>query len=139
MEERQERAIALHNKGYNCAQAVACTYCDLFGLDEETAYKMAEGFGLGMGMMEVCGALTGGFLLAGCRLSAGTAAPGRTKAQTYRKTRAMGEEFAAKHGTILCRELKGVETGKVLLPCPDCIREGCALVEKMLLEETMES
>ena len=67
MEERQERAIALHNKGYNCAQAVACTYCDLFGLDEETAYKMAEGFGLGMGLMEVCGALTGGFLLAGVK------------------------------------------------------------------------
>ncbi len=134
MEERQERAVALHNKGYNCAQAVVCAYCDLFGLDEQTAYKMAEGFGLGMGVMEVCGALTGGFMLAGAKCSAGTDAPGTTKGKTYRVTRAMWQGFAAQNGTVYCRELKGVQTGTVLRPCPDCIRDGCALVEKMLLK-----
>lgn len=134
MEERQERAIELHKKGYNCAQAVVCAYSDVFGLDEMTAYKMAEGFGLGMGLMEVCGALTGGFMLAGVKCSAGTDAPGTTKGQTYRLTRAMGQAFAQQNGSMLCRELKGVETGKVLLDCPDCIRSGCALIEEMLLK-----
>lgn len=134
MEERQNKAIELHDKGYNCAQAVVCAYCDLFDLDEETAYKMAEGFGLGMGMMEVCGALTGGFMLAGVKGSAGTAAPGATKGQTYKKTRAMGEAFKAQNGTVLCRELKGVETGKMVRSCPDCIRDGCKLVEELLLK-----
>ena len=33
---RKDRAVELHKKGYNCAQAVACNYCDLFGMDEET-------------------------------------------------------------------------------------------------------
>ena len=47
MESRVEQAVALHQKGYNCAQAIICTYCDLFGVDEQTAYKMSEGFGLG--------------------------------------------------------------------------------------------
>ena len=56
-QSRVEHAIALHQKGYNCAQAVICTYADLFGIDEQTADKMSEGFGLGMGMMEVCGVL----------------------------------------------------------------------------------
>ena len=51
MTERQQRAQELHGKGYNCAQSVACAYCDLVGLDEQTAYKMAEGFGLGMGVI----------------------------------------------------------------------------------------
>lgn len=134
MEKRQERAIELHDQGYNCAQAVVCAYCDLFGLDEATAYKMAEGFGLGMGLMEVCGALTGGFMLAGVKCSAGTAAPGTTKGKTYQLTRAMGQSFARQNGTMLCRELKGVETGQVLRSCPDCIRDGCALVEEMLLK-----
>ena len=41
MTERQQRAQELHGKGYNCAQSVACAYCDLVGLDEQTAYKMA--------------------------------------------------------------------------------------------------
>ena len=29
MTERQQRAQELHGKGYNCAQSVACAYCDL--------------------------------------------------------------------------------------------------------------
>lgn len=29
MKTRVEETITRHNKGYNCAQAVACTYCDL--------------------------------------------------------------------------------------------------------------
>ena len=33
MTERQQRAQELHGKGYNCAQSVACAYCDLVGLD----------------------------------------------------------------------------------------------------------
>ena len=33
---RIEETIKRHDKGYNCAQAIACTYCDLVGMDEET-------------------------------------------------------------------------------------------------------
>ena len=65
MTERAKLAQDFHNQGYNCAQAVVCAYCDLVGLDRETAYKMAEGFGFGMGCMEMCGALSGAFMLAG--------------------------------------------------------------------------
>ena len=34
MESRIKKTIELHDKGYNCAQAVACAYCDLVGVDE---------------------------------------------------------------------------------------------------------
>ena len=44
MTERAKLAQDFHDQGYNCAQAVVCAYCDLVGLDRETAYKMAEGF-----------------------------------------------------------------------------------------------
>ena len=59
MSTKAEKAIAFHDKGYNCAQAVACSFCKEFGVDEEEMFRIAEGFGLGMGMMEVCGALSG--------------------------------------------------------------------------------
>mgnify|MGYP005967984813 CR=1 FL=1 len=88
MTERQQRAQELHGKGYNCAQSVVCAYCDLVGLDEQTAYKMAEGFGLGMGVMDMCGALSGAFMLAGVKGSAGIKAPGTTKAQPRQQARA---------------------------------------------------
>lgn len=52
MDTRVEKTIERHKKGYNCAQAVACTYCDLVGVDEETMFKMTEALGLGMGCMD---------------------------------------------------------------------------------------
>ena len=58
MSTKAEQAITFHDKGYNCAQAVACSFCKEFGVDEEEMFRIAEGFGLGMGMMEVCGALS---------------------------------------------------------------------------------
>ena len=33
MNTKAERAIELHKKGYNCAQAVACTFCKELGID----------------------------------------------------------------------------------------------------------
>ena len=42
--ERVAKALENHKKGYNCAQAVACAYADLFGVDEKTAFRMTEGF-----------------------------------------------------------------------------------------------
>ena len=32
---KKELAIALHDKGYNCAQAVVCAFSDELGIDEE--------------------------------------------------------------------------------------------------------
>ena len=134
MSERAERANSLHEKGYNCAQAVACAYCDKFSLDEDTAYRMAEGFGLGMGMMEVCGALTGAFMLAGCKNSTGIEHPGETKAQTYKLTKELAAAFKEKNESYLCRELKGVTDGRVRRSCPGCIADACELIETYLLK-----
>lgn len=134
MTERAERAQSLHNKGYNCAQAVVCAYCDLFGLDEETAYKMAEGFGLGMGMMDTCGALSAAFMLAGMQGSKGTEHPGETKAQTYKTTKMLAAAFREKNGSYLCRELKGIADGKMRRSCPGCIEDACSLIETALIK-----
>ena len=134
MTERAERAQSLHNKGYNCAQAVVCAYCDLFGLDEETAYKMAEGFGLGMGMMDTCGALSAAFMLAGMQGSKGTEHPGETKAQTYKTTKILAAAFREKNGIYLCRELKGIADDKMRRSCPGCIEDACSLIETALIK-----
>lgn len=135
MESRIEQAIARHHMGYNCAQAIVCTYADLFGVDEQTAYKMSEAFGFGMGMMEVCGALTGGLMLAGLQNSAGVETPGSTKAATYKIDRMLGEAFSEATGSLLCSELKGRDTGKPLCSCDDCIRHAARIIEEKLLAD----
>ena len=47
MSTKVEKALELHGKGYNCAQAVACSFCEEFGVDQETMFKISEGFGFG--------------------------------------------------------------------------------------------
>ena len=37
--------------GYNCSQAVLLAFCEDFGLEKETALKISEPFGGGMGRM----------------------------------------------------------------------------------------
>lgn len=133
---RIDETIKRHDKGYNCAQAIACTYCDLVGMDEETMFKVAEGLGLGVGCMEgSCGAVTGACLLAGCKNSTGNLDKPNSKASTYKLSREIMQKFKEKNSTTTCKVLKGVETGKLLRTCPDCIRDAAAIVEEVLFSE----
>ena len=133
MSTKAESAISLHDQGYNCAQAVACTFCKEFGVDEQEMFRIAEGFGLGMGMMEMCGALSGMMMVIGLANSVGDLEKGMpTKGSTYKQVKEQVQKFKEKNGSYLCRELKGVETGKVLCSCPQCIMDAVALTEEYL-------
>ena len=81
---RVAKALEYHKKGYNCAQAVACAYADLFGVDEKTAFRMTEGFGFGMGAMGTCGAVSGMTFIAGLKNSDGNLDAPATKKGTYK-------------------------------------------------------
>lgn len=131
--DKKELAIALHDKKYNCCQAVVCAFCEEVGVEEQVLFKAGEGFGRGMGCMDgTCGALSGAIMLAGFKNSDGnTEAPG-TKASTYQLSEKLLEVFREKCGSTVCRELKGVDTGKVLCSCPDCICNGVEAVQEVL-------
>ena len=136
MKTRVEETIGRHDKGYNCAQAGACTYCDLVGVDEETMFKMTEALGLGMGGMEgTCGAITGACVLAGMKNSTGNLEKPNSKGASYKLSRQIVEEFKNQNGATQCRELKGVDTGKVLRACPDCIRDAARIAESVLFAD----
>jgi C_GCAxxG_C_C family probable redox protein len=136
METRVEETIARHDKGYNCAQAVACTYCDLVGLDEATMFKVTEAMGLGMGGMEgTCGAVTGACVVAGMKNSSGNLEHPDSKGATYQLSKEILKAFKEKNQSTICKELKGVQTGTVLRSCPDCIRDAAAIVENILFSE----
>ena len=38
---KKELALEYHKKGYNCAQAVACAFCEELGVSETEMYKIA--------------------------------------------------------------------------------------------------
>lgn len=133
MSTKADQAIAFHDRGFNCAQAVACSFCQEFGVDQEEMFRIAEGFGFGMGIMDMCGALSGMMMVIGLQNSIGDPDKGKlTKADTYKKVKEYIAKFQKKNGSYLCRELKGVATGKILCSCPDCIRDAVALTEEYL-------
>ena len=113
IEERAARAVEL-KAGCNCAQAVVLSYADKLPLEEETLKKLAAGYGGGMGCMEgTCGALVGAVMVAGM-LTDGQG--------TGRYAREILLGFRERCGATICKDLKGVETGKVLCPCTECVR-----------------
>ena len=134
MSDRIGKAIENMRAGYNCSQAVVCAYCDLFEVDEVTAYKMAEGFGLGVGgMKEICGAVSGMVMVAGLKNSNGELSGPRTKADTYKLVKEMVKEFQTMNTSILCRDLLGSPGQPKLRSCGGCVKDASMLVEKYLL------
>ena len=130
MSDRIKTADELHRKGYSCSQSVAVACADLVDVPKEILFKATEGFGLGMGTMDgVCGALTGGLLIAGLKNSTGNLNMPKSKGATMKISKAMMNNFREKCGAIICRELKGVDTGKMICSCPDCIKHGVEVVE----------
>lgn len=130
---KKEEAIELHNKKYNCAQAVACAFAKEIGIEERILFQANEGFGLGMGGTQgVCGALAGAVMLAGFKNSDGNMDNPASKASTYQLSRQMLEAFKEKTGSTICKEIKGIETGQVLCSCSDCVRAGVEVVEEIL-------
>lgn len=135
MKTRVEETTERHQKGYNCAQAVACTYCDLVGVSEDMMFRMTEGYGSGMGCMDgTCGAVSGAIALAGMKNSLGCENP-TSKKETYQLAGEILKQFEKKNGSVICRNLKGIDTNQALRSCGDCIKDAAELAEKILFTE----
>lgn len=136
IEERVAEIKDKHTRGYNCAQIVLCSYAEELGIDEETLFRISEGFGAGMGgMMQTCGAVTAMFMALGLANSSGDLQACDTKPQTMKKVRELAAEFEKKNGSIVCLELKGIDTGKVLRSCDGCIEDGIRILGEYLLDD----
>ena len=100
------KAAELFLGGYNCAQAVAVAFCDLTGLEEKQAAKMASAFGGGMGRLrEVCGAVSGMLLVLGILDGYDDPTDDAAKKELYSRVQALAREFREENGSIICREL----------------------------------
>ena len=100
------KAAELFVNGYNCAQAVAVSFCDVTGLDEKAAARMVSAFGGGMGRLrEVCGAVSGMFFVLSWLYGYDTAGDDVHKKQLYTDVQALAAAFKEKCGSIVCREI----------------------------------
>lgn len=106
VENHAEKACRLFMEGRNCAQAVFAAFSDITGIDEEFSLRLSSSFGGGMGRMrEVCGAVSGMFMVAGVLYGYSSADDDAEKAEHYRRIQLLAEKFKEKYNTINCGEL----------------------------------
>lgn len=136
MSTRIQKAFENHKKKYNCSQAVACAFCDLVGTEEKAMFQIMEGYGLGMGGMEgTCGAVCGAIAILGMKNSTGNLENADSKASTYKLSKQLVDSFKEKNGSVICRELKGVDTKEPLRSCDGCIEDAALILEEILTKQ----
>lgn len=106
----EEKAKELFIEGYNCAQSVFVAFQDEMNIDRETALKLSSSFGGGMGRLrEVCGAVSGMFMVAGVLYGYDDPKDKEEKAKHYARIQELANEFSKQNKSIVCRELLGLD------------------------------
>ena len=112
MSAKSEEARKLFRGGANCAQAVVGAFAEECGLEFEQAMRLASSFGGGMGRLrEVCGAVSGMFMVIGLKEGYSDLTCKALKDQHYARIQALAAEFKGKTGSLICRELLGLPQG----------------------------
>ena len=136
-----ELAENLFRSGLNCSQAVAVSFCEETGLDENLVKKLTHGFGGGMGRLrEVCGAMSGTVFVLSAIYG------NEEKAKLYERIQTVASEFKLQNGSLVCRELlnlnikgadsptpeKRTELYYKKRPCPKIIASSADILEKYI-------
>ena len=109
-ETRREKAMRLFSEGYNCAQSLFLAFEDVVHMDRKAAAVMSSSFGGGMGRLrEVCGTVSGMFLVAGILYGYDDPKDYEGKKEHYARIQELAAAFEAQNGSIVCRELLGLE------------------------------
>ncbi len=136
--ERPEKAVSLHHHGYNCAQSVACAFCNILNENEETVFRLTEAFGAGMGCTKTCGAVTAMGIVIGMKESDGNLDKPGTKGKSYKLMKQAIKEFESMNGSIICSELKGIHTGTMLRSCDGCVNDAVEILDRLLFDPNEE-
>lgn len=107
------KAMNLFKQGYNCSQSVFLAFEDKYNLDHETALKLSSSFGGGMGRLrEVCGCVSGMFMVAGMLYGYSEPKDNQKKSQHYKRIQQLAKRFEEENHSIVCRELLGLGNEK---------------------------
>lgn len=136
--------------GYNCAQSVFLAFAEEVGYSKEDALRLSSSFGGGMGRLrEVCGACSAMFMIAGILKGYTEPNNDEIKAEHYKLIQDLAQKFKSKFGTIICRELLGLEEGEDETyipskrteeyyqerPCENFIKYAAEIIEENLLHK----
>lgn len=152
MMTKEEKAKSFFKEGYNCAQAVFMAFADDLNIDKDTLLKLTSSFGGGMGRLrEVCGAVSGMFMVAGMIHGYNDPNDNHAKTKHYRRIQKLATQFIENHGSIICRDLLGltVKSDEPVpvqrtadyykkRPCVQLVGDAARILDEMLRQEKDE-
>ena len=148
IQSKGDLADEYFSQGYNCSQAVLLAFTEECEIDEKMALKISSSFGGGMGRLrEVCGAVTGMFMVAGMLYGYTDPKDQVSKTEHYKRIQFLANEFDTKNHSIICRELLGLGKGKdspvpelrtaeyyKKRPCVELVGMAASIMEKYIEE-----
>lgn len=147
---RREMAMANFKAGYNCSQSIILAFEDLLPVDAKTLSRLSSSFGGGMGRLrEVCGSVSGMFMIAGLLYGYDGPETGKVKATHYARIQELAHRFEERHGSVVCRELLGLGVRREdpvpeartseyykKRPCVEIIGDAAEILEQYLAENS---
>lgn len=144
-----KKATELFREGFNCSQAVFLAFEDKYDINRELALKLSSSFGGGMGRLrEVCGAVSGMFMVAGVLYGYSSPLDQGEKTNHYKRIQELAKNFEEDNGSIVCRELLGLGQGKdnpvpekrtdayyKKRPCGELVAIAAAIMENYINEQ----
>ena len=141
---QSEEAVKLFQKGCACSQAILAAFGPEFGLPARQAMKLAAGFAGGMRMAEVCGAVTGAFMVLGLAKCGDNCTTMEGRSKLYEDIRGFAGKFRELEGSVMCRDLLGCdistpegmtkakENGLFSTICEKLVRRAAQILETMI-------
>lgn len=119
MSKHSDYAKQLFLEGYSCSQSIAAAFCDETNMLFEDAIKISSSFGGGMGRLrEVCGAVSGMFMVVGAKFGYTDPTDKLRKTEHYKLIQSLAKEFEEVNGSIICRDLLKLPAKKEV-PIPE--------------------
>lgn len=110
IEQRAARAREAFEQGYNCSQSVVVAYADVLGQDPEVLAALVAPLGGGMGRLrEVCGAVSGMFMVSSAAYRGASNTDRAVRTNLYTGVQHLVERYRGECGSIVCRELLGLK------------------------------
>lgn len=150
--QRKSNAVTFFEQGYNCSQAVFMAYSNLYGIKPEMAAKLATSFGGGMGRLrEVCGAVSGMFLVLGLQYPFTDTKDKGAKNTNYKAVQRTANEFKSVMGSYICADLLNLkhepqnpessernEAYYKSRPCTRCVKIAAEIIGNELIVKNLE-
>lgn len=139
---RIDKAVLLFEQGYNCSQSVFMAYADIYNIDRELAAAISTSFGGGVGRLRnVCGALSGAFMLVGLKYPHLNPTDAKPKNHNYKIVQKMANSFKSEMGSFICADLlkiKNISISHISAernqfyynhrPCTNCVALAAQLI-----------